>query len=152
MRRRGRTIGTIVVGLAILVSLAALFFPEQLGWRTMPHPVKKAAISQDERNLAVGASVRTAEGITVGAVSGISRAEGGHIERIRVTTVSPAGQRIVSLRSATFTIDGNAVQLNLTLAEVNALPAVMTNDRAAALWVRFKRAERQFAGTVAGAV
>ena len=138
MRRRGRTIGTILVGLAILVSLAALFFPEQLGWRTMPHPVKKAAISQDERNLAVGAPVRAAEGAIVGAVSGISRTGGGHIERIRVTTISPAGsgQRIVSLRSTTFTVDGNAVQLSLTVAEVNALPGVMTSDGAAAFNLR----------------
>ena len=138
MRRRGRTIGTIVVGLAILVSLAALFFAERLGWRTMPHPVKKAALSQDERNLAVGAPVRTAEGAIVGAVSGISRAGGGHIERIRVTTISPAGsgQRIVSLRSTTFTVEGNAVQLSLTVAEVNALPGVMTSDGAAAFNLR----------------
>ena len=138
MRRRGRTIGTILVGLAILVSLAALFFPERLGWRTMPHPVKKAALSQDERDLAVGAPVRAAEGAIVGAVSGISRTGGGHIERIRVTTISPAGsgQRIVSLRSTTFTVEGNAVQLSLTVAEVNALPGVMTSDGAAAFNLR----------------
>ena len=138
MRRRGRTIGTIVIGLVILVSLAALFFPEQFGWRTMPHPVKKAAVSQDERNLAVGAPVRSAEGIIVGAVSGISRTAAGPIERIRVTTISPAGSelRIVSLRSTTFTVDGDAVQLSLTVAEVNALPGLMTSDGAAAFNLR----------------
>jgi hypothetical protein len=55
-RRRGRTIGTILIGTFVLIAFVyALFGNGTL--RTMPSPVMKAEVSQSERNLALGASV-----------------------------------------------------------------------------------------------
>ena len=61
----------------------------RIGW--LAHDaitVMKAEVSQSERSLAVGASVLAADGSKVGSLSGISRRDDGHIERIRVITAS----------------------------------------------------------------
>jgi hypothetical protein len=132
-RRRGRTIGTFLIGAFVLIAFAYAFFGDSVGWRTMPAPVMKAEVSQSERSLAVGSSVLAADGTKVGSVSGISRGVHGHIERIRVITASPLGlgERSVSIRDTGFSVEGSTVHLSLSVAEVNSLPSAMTTDGAA---------------------
>jgi hypothetical protein len=132
-RRRGRTIGTFLIGAFVLIAFAYSLFGNSTGWRTMPSPVMKAEVSQSERSLAVGASVLAADGTKVGSVSGISRGVDGRIERIRVMTASPLGlgERSVSIRDTAFSVEGSTVRLSLSVAQVNSLPGAMTTDGAA---------------------
>ena len=46
-RRRGRTIGTLLLGVGALLSLAYTLFGDGLAWRTIPTPVVKAASTQE---------------------------------------------------------------------------------------------------------
>ena len=132
-RRRGRTLGTFVIGAFVLIAFAYALFADSVGWRTMPSPVMKAEVSQSERSLAVGASVLAADGSKVGSLSGISRRDDGHIERIRVITASllGLGERTVSLPHTAFSVEGSTVRLSLSVAQVNSLPGVMMTDGAA---------------------
>ena len=132
-RRRGRTLGTFVIGAFVLIAFAYALFGDSVGWRTMPSPVMKAEVSQSERSLAVGASVLAADGSKVGSLSGISRRDDGHIERIRVITASllGLGERTVSLPHTAFSVEGSTVRLSLSVAQVNSLPGVMMTDGAA---------------------
>jgi hypothetical protein len=57
VRRRGRTIGTFLIGAGVLIALAYALFGDPASWRTVPSPVMKAQGSQPEPSLAVGASV-----------------------------------------------------------------------------------------------
>jgi hypothetical protein len=131
-RRRGRTIGTLLIGTLVLIAFGyALFGNGTL--RTMPSPVMKAEVSQSGRALAVGASVLASDRTKVGTVSGISRVLDGHIERIRVTTASPLGfgARTIVIRDAAFSVEGDTVILSLSVAQVESLPGAMTTDGAA---------------------
>ena len=94
----------------------------------------KTQIKATGQALAVGAPVEAIDGTVVGKVSGISRDSQGHIHRIRIATAAPLGlgERTISVRDSAFTVIGNVVKMRLTLAEVNALPIVMTEDGAAA--------------------
>ena len=132
-RRRGRTLGTFVIGAFVLIAFAYALFGDSVGRRTMPSPVMKAEVSQSERSLAVGASVLAADGSKVGSLSGISRRDDGHIERIRVITASllGLGERTVSLPHTAFSVEGSTVRLSLSVAQVNSLPGVMMTDGAA---------------------
>jgi ABC-type transporter Mla subunit MlaD len=85
-RRRGKTIGTFLIGAFVLIAFAYSLFGDSTGWRTMPSPVMKAEVPQSDRSMAVGANVLAADGTKVGSVSGISRGADGHVERIRVIT------------------------------------------------------------------
>ena len=76
-RRRGRTLGTFVIGAFVLIAFAYALFGDSVGWRTMPSPVMKAEVSQSERSLAVGASVLAADGEGIGL-------EGSHKPRSAV--------------------------------------------------------------------
>jgi hypothetical protein len=138
-RRRGRTVGTFVIGAFVLIAFAYALFGDSVGPRTMPSPVMNAEVSQSERALAVGASVLAADGSKVGLVSGISRRGDGHVERIRVSTASPLGlgERTVSIPHTAFSVEGSSVRLSLSVAQVNLLPTVMMTDGAAGLMVPF---------------
>jgi PRC-barrel domain len=138
-RRRGRTVGTLVIGAFVLIAFAYALFGDSVGWRTMPSPVMKAEVSQSERSLTVGASVFAADGSKVGSVAGISRRENGHIERIRVITASLLGfgERTVSIPHTAFSVEGSTVRLSLSVAHVNSLPSVMITDGAAGLMAPF---------------
>lgn len=131
-RRRGRTIGTVLIGTFVLLAFGYALFGDG-ALRTMPSPVMKAAVSQSERSLAVGASVLASDRTNVGTVSGISRRLSGHIERIRVTTASPLGlgARTIIIRDTAFSVENGTVVLSLSVAQVEALPGAMTTDGAA---------------------
>ena len=53
---------------------------------------------------------------------------------LKAQTAMPLGlgERTISVRESAFTVVGNAVKMQLTAAQVNALPTVMTEDGAAA--------------------
>jgi hypothetical protein len=131
-RRRGRTIGTILIGTFVLIAFVyALFGNRTL--RTMPSPVMKAAVSQSERNLALGASVLASDRTKIGTVSGISRRLNGRIERIRVATTSPLGlgAKTIIISDPRFSVEGDTIILTLSVVEVESLPGAMTTDGAA---------------------
>ena len=132
-RRRGRTLGTFVIGAFVLIALAFALFSDSHGWRTMPSPAMRAELSQSKRSLVVGASVLAADGSKVGSVSGVSRRRDGHIERIRVVTASHLGlgERHISIPDTAFFLEGSTVRLTLSVAQVNSWPGVMTTDGAA---------------------
>jgi hypothetical protein len=92
----------------------------------------KAEIAAAERALSVGAPVLTTDGIVVGKVSGLSRDPRGHVERIRVTdtTHTGSGQRILIIRDKHFSPAEGAVQLKLSVADLDAMPQALTEDRA----------------------
>jgi hypothetical protein len=46
-RRRGRTIGTLLLAAGAALLLAYALFGDRLGWRTMPTPVVKAQASRE---------------------------------------------------------------------------------------------------------
>ena len=131
-RRRGRTIGTILIGTFVLLAfIYALFGNGAL--RRLPSPVMKAEVSQSERNLAIGASVLASDRTKVGTVSGISRRLNGHIERIRVVTASRLGlgAKTIIISDPGFSVEGDTVVLTLSVVEVESLPGAMTTDGAA---------------------
>ena len=109
-RRRGRTVGTLVIAGLLLFALAYAL----LGPRTSP-----------PAPLRLGASVFAADGALVGTVAGISRLSTGRIERIRVTT--PPGRTVI-VNEGAFTVDGNRVRLALSVGEMKTLPSVMAED------------------------
>jgi hypothetical protein len=126
-RRRGRTIGTILIGTFVLLAfIYALFGNRTL--RTMPSPVMKAEVSQSERNLALGAivalgaSVLASDRTKVGTVSRISRRLNGRIERIRVATTSPLGlgAKTIIISDPRFSVEGDTVVLTLSVVEVES--------------------------------
>jgi hypothetical protein len=135
-RRRGRTIGAVLIAVFLLIASGYALFDDR-SLRTMGSPVLKAdvsrQVSQSERSLSVGARVFAVDGTAIGAVAGISRGDDGHVERIRVRTASlPAlGARTVVIRDTAFSVKGTVVRLNLSVAEVKALPGIMTTDGAA---------------------
>ena len=131
-RQRGRTIGTLLIGTIVLTSFAYALIGDR-ALRTLPMSVMKADASQSERSITMGDTVLAADRTKVGTVSGISRGLNGHVERIRVVTASPPGigERTVSIRDNSFSIDGNVVLLSLSVAQVGSLPGAMITDGAA---------------------
>jgi hypothetical protein len=120
-RRRGRTVGTLIIAGLLLFAFAYAL----LGPRTSPPaPFVKAEL-EGERALKLGASVFAADGALVGTVAGISRLSTGRIERIRVTT--PPGRTVI-VNEGAFTVEGNRVRLALSVGEVKTLPSVMAED------------------------
>jgi hypothetical protein len=120
-RRRGRTVGTLVIAGLLLFAFAYAL----LGPRTSPPaPFVKAEL-EGERALKLGASVFAADGALVGTVAGISRLSTGRIERIRVST--PPGRTVI-VNEGAFTVDGNRVRLALSVGEMKTLPSVMAED------------------------
>ena len=93
----------------------------------------KAESASAERLLSLGTVVLAADGTVVGKVSGLSRDSRGHVERIRVDGPMPMGfgQRTLIIRDMYFKVEEHAVQLKLSVAELNAMPRAMTEDNAA---------------------
>ena len=81
----------------------------------------------------VGTAVLAVDGTFVGKVSGLSRDPRGHVGRIRVTPsiLIDSAQTPLIIRSTYFSVTDHAVQLKLTVAELDALPRAMTEDKAA---------------------
>ena len=57
VRRRGRTIGTFVIGAIVLIALAYALFGDPISWRTMPSPVFKAQVFHSEFSLEADGNV-----------------------------------------------------------------------------------------------
>jgi hypothetical protein len=131
-RRRGRTIGTIIIGSCVLLLFAHALFGERFRWHPHGIPVVKAEISPAERAISVGADVFTSDGALIGSVSGLSRDAQGHVERIRVTetTQTGSGRSILIIGNTDFLFVEGAVRLNLSVAELGATPKAMTEDKA----------------------
>jgi hypothetical protein len=132
-RRRGRTIGTLIIGACVLLLFAHALFGERFRWRPHGLPVVRAEITPAERALSVGAAVFAADGALIGRVSGLSRDARGHVERIRVTetTQTGSGRSILIISDSDFFFAEGAVRLNLSVAELGATPRAMTDDKAA---------------------
>ena len=125
-RRRGRMIGSLIVGGLLLFALIYAFVDPR---PTPPAPFVKAEVGRTERALRLGAPVVASDGTQVGAVAGISRSSTGNIERIRVlTSISEPHARMFIIRQGAFMIDQNGVRLALSVGEVKALPSIMTDD------------------------
>jgi PRC-barrel domain len=73
----------------------------------------------------IGVAAFSAEGTEVGTVSAVTVDADGHITEIRLTTSSPLGlgTRTVAVPQGSFTALDGAVVLDLSSAEVDALPA-----------------------------
>ena len=130
-RRRGRTIATFIIVGCVLMPFAhaAERFPRSAEGL----PLIKTEVALAERSLTVGTAVLAVDGTVVGKVSGLSRNPNGHVERIRVTGSMPMGseQTILIIRDTYFSVTDEAVQLKLTVAELDAMPRAMTEDTAA---------------------
>jgi len=72
----------------------------------------------------IGVAVFSAEGAPVGTVSAVSVGADGQISEIRLTTASPLGlgERTVAIRQESFIVLEGAVVIDLSAAEVDALP------------------------------
>ena len=129
-RRRGRTIATFIIVGCVLMPFAhaAERFPRPAEGL----PLIKAEVALAERSLTVGTAVLAVDGTVVGKVSGLSRNPSGHVERIRVTGSMPMGSvPVLIIRDIYFSVTDQAVQLKLTVAELDAMPRAMTEDTAA---------------------
>jgi hypothetical protein len=111
--------------------MAPALLGEHLRWPDGQTAVK-AEISPAERAILVGVPVVTNEGALVGTVSGLSRDTRGHVERIRVTETSHAhqGPRVLIIRDRYFVPMEGAIQLKISMGELDAMPTAMTEDRA----------------------
>ena len=120
-RRRGRTIGTFIIGTCVLLLFAHALFGDRFRWRPHGLPVVKAEISPAERAISVGAAVFTADGALIGRVSGLSRDARGHVERIRVTETTQTGSDrsilIIGNTDFLFAFAEGAIRLNLSAAD-----------------------------------
>jgi hypothetical protein len=131
-RRRGRTIGTFIIGACVLLLFAHALFGERFRWHPYGLPVVRAEISPAERAISAGADAFTSDGALIGRVSGLSRDAQGHVERIRVTytTQTGSGHSILIIGNTDFLFVEGAVRLNLSVAELGATPEAMTEDKA----------------------
>ena len=132
-RRRGRTIGTFIVGACVLLLFAHALFGERVRWPTHNISLIKAESAPAERLVTVGTAVLAVDGTFVGKVSGLSRDPRGHVGRIRVTPsiLIDSAQTPLIIRHTYFSVTDHVVQLKLTVAELDALPRAMTEDKAA---------------------
>jgi hypothetical protein len=73
----------------------------------------------------IGVAAFSAEGTEVGTVSAVTVGADGQVSEIRLTTSSPLGlgARTVAIPQGSFTALDGAVVLDLSAAEVDALPA-----------------------------
>jgi hypothetical protein len=130
---RHRTMATIVVGVCLLFLFAHALFGRRSDWLARIPAVMQVELASAKRALSVGDPVHAVDGTLVGRVSGLSRDPRGHVERIRVTetTQRGSGRRILIIHDRYFLLGDGAVQLKLSVAELNAMPQAMTEDKAA---------------------
>jgi hypothetical protein len=126
-RRRRRTIGAFVIGACVLLPSGHAISGKRIA-DGIPL-MKENALA--ERLLTVGTAVLAVDGTVVGTVSGLSRNPSGHVDRIRVTSSMPSEQVILIIRDKYFSVIDQAVQLKITIAELEAMPQAMTEDKAA---------------------
>jgi hypothetical protein len=125
------TLGTFVIGACVLLPSAPALSGERIWKPADGLPITKAESTLAERLLTVGTTVLAVDGTVVGTVSSLSRNSSGHVERIRVASSIGAKQTILIIRDAYFSVTGQAVRLKLTIAELDAMPRAMMEDKAA---------------------
>jgi hypothetical protein len=130
-RQCGMTIGTFIIGACVLLPSARALSGERSQRPADDLPSVKAEIALAGRLLTVGTTVLAVDGTVVGIVSGLSRNPSGHVDRIRVTSSMPSEQVILIIRDKYFSVTDQAVQLRITIAELDAMPRAMTEDEAA---------------------
>ena len=83
----------------------------------------------------IGSAAYSADGQEVGTVSAVTVESNGDIREIRLTTASPMGlgERTVAISQGGFLVLDGAVVLDLSAAEVNALPASQPTRRVGTL-------------------
>ena len=117
----------------MLLLFAHALFGERVRWPTHNISLIKADSAPAGRSLTVGTAALAMDGTVIGKVSGLSRDPRGHVGRIRVTpsVLIDSAQTPLIIRSTYFSVTEHAVQLKLTVAELDALPRAMTEDKAA---------------------
>ena len=117
----------------MLLLFAHALFGERVSWPTHHISLIKADIAPADSLVTVGTAVLAVDGTFVGKVSGLSRDPRGHVGRIRVTpsVLIDSAQTPLIIRHTYFRVTEHAVQLKLTVAELDAMPRAMTEDRAA---------------------
>jgi hypothetical protein len=117
MRLKGFQARRIFGALVIVAGLLVGFF----GFMALAQtPSGRAASAAD----LIGVSVFSPDGTPVGTVSAVSVGADDQISEIRLTTASPLGlgERTVAIRQESFIVLDGAVVIDLSAAEVDALP------------------------------
>jgi hypothetical protein len=124
---------TFVGGIGVLFLFAHAVFGQRFDWLDRISHLLKVEVVSAKPALSIGDPVLAVDGTRVGSVSGLSRDLRGRVERIRVTEAAElsSGQRILIIRDRYFRLGDGVVQLRLSIAEFNAMPQAMTEDRAA---------------------
>ena len=117
----------------MLLLFAHALFGERVRWPTHHISLMKAESAPAERLVTVGTAVLAMDGTVIGKVSGLSRDPRGHVGRIRVTPsiLIDSPQTPLIIRNTYFSVTDHAVQLKLSVAELDGLPRAMTEDKAA---------------------
>ena len=117
----------------MLLLFAHALFGERFRWPAQNIPLIKADSAPAERSLTVGTAVLAVDGTVVGKVSGLSRDPRGNVGRIGVTPslLIDSTQTPLIIRNTYFSVTNHVVQLKLTVAELDALPRAMIEDKAA---------------------
>lgn len=112
-----KAVPNLLVATFVLLAGAALV---QLAAAQGPHEADSLAAEL------VGAPVFTGDGTQVGKVAAVSEGADGQIREIRITTASPLGlgPRTVVLPAGSAIVLRGAVVVDLSPAEVDALPSV----------------------------
>ena len=112
-------IAGLVIGFCGFLALADPGYSERL--------VEPAAL--------IGIAVYSADGQEVGTISAVTVEPNGDIGEIRLTTSSPLGlgERTVAITQGGFIVLDGAVVLDLSAAEINALPSSQPPKRISTL-------------------
>jgi hypothetical protein len=117
MRLKGFQARRIFGALVIVAGLLVGFF----GFMALAQtPANRAPSAAD----LIGVAVFSPDGTPVGTVSAVSVGADDQISEIRLTTASPLGlgERTVAIRQESFIVLDGAVVIDLSAAEVDALP------------------------------
>lgn len=106
----------LLAGAAILIAVS---------WAVVAQPSVPADIAEE----LVGGIVFAAGGVEVGRVAGLTRSSDGRVTELQITTASPQGigERTVILPQNSYIFLRGAVVVDLSPAEVDALPSTSPN-------------------------
>jgi hypothetical protein len=120
-----RTLGPVAIVAGLVMGFCGFLALAERGYGQ--RAVEPAAL--------IGIAVYSADGQEVGTVAAVTVESNGDIREIRLTTSSPMGlgERIVTISQGGFVVLDGAVVLDLSAAEVNALPASQPTRRVGTL-------------------
>jgi hypothetical protein len=125
-RRRGRTIGTLLIGTCVLGASLFAALGGQPTWRPLLADRSGIGISIAGRDLLPGAIVLAGDGTEVGSVSRIWRRADGHVEKIAIATMP--GLNLPSnivVRGTRLAIEEGRVRLASSVGELHGAPDAM---------------------------